>query len=225
MAEAIGQILAFAVAAAISPIPIIGVILMLGTPRARSNGPAFILGWVVGVAGVGTIVLIASGGASASDQGQPADWVNALKLALGGALLLVAVKQWRKRPRGGEEAEMPTWMRSVDHFTAGRAAALGAAFSAANPKNLLLIVGAAAAIAQTGASAGAQAAALAIFTLIATLGTAVPVALYFALGDRSRPTLESVQDWMRQNNAAIMTILCLVIGAKLIGDAISGFAA
>ena len=29
---------------------------------------------------------------------------------------------------------------------------------------------------------------------------------------------------MRQNNAAIMTVVCLVIGAKLIGDAISGFA-
>ena len=29
---------------------------------------------------------------------------------------------------------------------------------------------------------------------------------------------------MRQNNAAIMTVVCLVIGVKLIGDAISGFA-
>jgi hypothetical protein len=30
---------------------------------------------------------------------------------------------------------------------------------------------------------------------------------------------------MSANNAAIMAVLCLVIGAKLIGDAISGFAA
>ncbi len=98
------------------------------------------------------------------------------------------------------------------------------ALSAANPKNLLLVVGAAAAIAQTGATAGAQAAALAIFTLITSLGTAIPVALYLALGERSRQTLDSIQDWMRQNNAAIMTVVCLVIGVKLIGDAISGFA-
>ena len=28
---------------------------------------------------------------------------------------------------------------------------------------------------------------------------------------------------MAQHNAAIMAVLCLVIGAKLIGDAISGF--
>lgn len=30
---------------------------------------------------------------------------------------------------------------------------------------------------------------------------------------------------MNQNNAAIMTVLCLVLGAKLLGDAISGFGA
>ncbi len=224
MADATGQILAFAVAAAISPIPIIGVILMLGTPRARSNGPALVGGWVVGVTAVGTIVLLASGGAGAEDQGQPADWVDALKLVLGGALLVLAVKQWRQRPRRGEQAKMPTWMQSVDHFTPGRAAGLGVALSAANPKNLVLVIGAAAAIAQTGASAGAQAAALAIFTLITTLGIGIPVALYLRLGERSRPALDSTQDWMRQNNAVIMTVLCLVIGAKLIGDAISGFA-
>ena len=43
--------LALAVAAAISPFPIIGVVMMLVTPRARSNGPMFLLGWLAGLAG------------------------------------------------------------------------------------------------------------------------------------------------------------------------------
>jgi hypothetical protein len=30
---------------------------MLATPRARSNGPAFIAGWILGLAVVGTLVL------------------------------------------------------------------------------------------------------------------------------------------------------------------------
>jgi hypothetical protein len=30
---------------------------------------------------------------------------------------------------------------------------------------------------------------------------------------------------MAHNNAAVMAVLCLIIGAKLIGDAISGFSA
>lgn len=154
MNQAIGQVLAFAVAVGLSPIPIVGVVLMLSTPRARTNGPAFIFGWIAGLTLLGTIVLLVAGGAGASDGGQPADWANLLKLGLGGALLLLALKQWRDRPREGQTAKMPSWMRSVDHFTAGRSAGLGFALSAVNPKNLVLVVGAATTIAQTGASAG-----------------------------------------------------------------------
>jgi len=40
---AVGEILPLAVAIALSPIPIIGLVLMLGTPRASANGPAFLL--------------------------------------------------------------------------------------------------------------------------------------------------------------------------------------
>ena len=47
MGEAIGQLLPFAVGVAISPLPIVAVVLMLVTPRARSNGPAFLAGWIV----------------------------------------------------------------------------------------------------------------------------------------------------------------------------------
>jgi hypothetical protein len=43
MGEAIGQLLPFAVGVAVSPMPIVAVVLMLVTPRAWSNGPAFLL--------------------------------------------------------------------------------------------------------------------------------------------------------------------------------------
>jgi hypothetical protein len=47
--------------------------------------------------------------------------------------------------------------------------------------------------------------------------------MYFALGDRSQRILAGLRDWMGQYNAVIMAVLCLVIGAKLVGDAIGGF--
>jgi hypothetical protein len=50
------------VGVAISPIPIIAVVLMLVTP-ARANGPMFVLGWIVGLAAIGVIVLAIAGGA------------------------------------------------------------------------------------------------------------------------------------------------------------------
>ena len=47
-------------------------------------------------------------------------------------------------------------MKSVDTLTPVKSAGIGVLLSAVSPKNLLLVVGAAAAIAQTGASAVAK---------------------------------------------------------------------
>jgi threonine/homoserine/homoserine lactone efflux protein len=221
MGDAIGQVLPFAVVVALSPIPIIGVVLMLGTPRARSNGPAFILGWLLGLTVAGAIVLAVASGAGASESGEPASWVGVLKLVLGAVLLLLAVKQWRGRPRGDANAALPGWMRTIDHFTPGRALAMGVALSAINPKNLVLTIGATTAIAQTGISTGDKAIALAVFVLIATLGPGIPVAIYFFMGERATRMLDELKNWMGHNNAAIMTVILLVIGAKLLGDGIS----
>ena len=92
-----------------------------------------------------------------------------------------------------------------------------------NPKNLLLAIGGATVIAQGGLSAGQEAGALAIFVAIATIGVAIPVVIFFAMGERSRELLDAMRDWMARNNAVIMAVLLLIIGVKLIGDAISGF--
>jgi len=145
--DAVGQVLSLGVGVALSPVPIIAVVLMLGTPRASANGPAFVLGWVVGLAVVGTVVLLAASGADASEDGEPATWVGVLKLVLGALLVLVALRQWRGRPRGGDEAELPKWMQTIDTFAPGKALAMGILLSGVNPKNLILTVAAASAIA------------------------------------------------------------------------------
>ena len=59
---------------------------------------------------LGTIVLVVSSGASASTHGAPATWVGILKIVLGVLLVLLAVKQWRGRPRGDADPELPGWM-------------------------------------------------------------------------------------------------------------------
>ena len=222
MGEAIGQILPFAVGVAISPVPIIAVILMLVTRQARVNGPAFVVGWLIGLGIIGVLVIGIAGGAGASSGGEPATWVLVLELVLGLLLLLVALRQVRSRPQDGEEAPMPKWMGAIDGFTPGNALGAGVLLSSLNPKNLLLAVGAAATIAQTGIATSEQAIAYVVFALMATIGVASPVVIFFALGDRAAALLDPMKAWMGQNNAVIMAILCLVIGVKLIGQALGG---
>lgn len=221
MGQAIGGSLPLAVGVALSPVPIIAVVLMLTAGKARTDGPAFVLGWVFGLGVVGAIVLAIAGPAGASSSGAPAAWVSWLKIALGVLLLLVAVRQFRSRPRGQEQAATPKWMGAIGKLRPAAALGGGAALVAVNPKNLLLAIAAAAAIAQTGISAAQQVIAYLVFAVIATTGVAAPVVIYLAMGNRSADLLDKLKVWMGQHNAVIMTVLCLIIGVKMIGDAIS----
>jgi hypothetical protein len=220
--EAIGGSLALAIGVALSPVPIIAVVLMLTTKRARVNGPVFVAGWLAGLAVIGAIVLCVAGPASASSSGSPASWVSWLKAALGLLLLLVAARQFRGRPKDGAQPPMPGWMARIDQIRPPGAFGLAAVLAGVNPKNLLLAVGGAASIAQTGISGGEQAIAYLVFALVGTLGVGIPVGIYFTLGPRADKVLGALKDWMSEHNTVIMSVLCLVIGVKLIGDAIAG---
>ena len=72
MGDAIGQILPFAVGVAVSPMPIVAMVLMLITPKAKLNGFVFLFGWMVGVALAGAACLLVIGPAS-TDDGAPSD--------------------------------------------------------------------------------------------------------------------------------------------------------
>jgi hypothetical protein len=54
--------------------------------------------------------------------------------------------------------------------------------------------------------------------------TGIPVIIYFAMGARSQELLAGLKDWISAHNAAITIVLCLIIAAKNIGDAISSLA-
>ncbi len=222
MGAAIGDMLPLAVGVAISPVPVIAVVLMLGTPRARPNGLAFALGWVAGLTIVGGVVLALANGNSQADDGGPETWVSFVKLTLGALFLLLAARTWRTRPRAGQEAAMPKWMQAIDTFTTGRSFGFGVLLSGVNPKNLALTIAAATAIAQTGSSGAEAAGALAVYIVVGSLSILAPVVIYFAMGAKAAVILDELKTWMAAHNAAIMSVLLLVLGAKLIGDAIGG---
>jgi hypothetical protein len=63
---------------------------------------------------------------------------------------------------------------------------------------------------------------LLVFAAVGTIGVVAPLAIYVAMGDRAEHTLQDLRHWLARNNPAIMTVLLIVIGSKILGDAISG---
>jgi hypothetical protein len=221
MGAAIGDVLGLAAGVAVSPLPIVAIILMLVTPQGRANGTLFAVGWLAGLAVLGTVVLLLAGPADASAGGQPAAWIGWLKLLLGVLALLLAARQWRGRPAPGVEPEMPKWMAGLDHLRPGGALGLGALLSAANPKNGGLTIAAAASIAGAGLAGGEQAVALAVFVVVGSVGVLAPLVVYLAAGERAARILDGWKTWASDHNAAIMAVLFLVFGFKLVGDGIA----
>ena len=217
MGAAIGQILGFAVGVAISPVPIIALILMLFSKRAASNSLAFLGGWIAGLAIV-TIVVLAlelEGSDGDSDSG---GW---LKILIGVVFVALGVMQWRNRPAEGEEPDMPAWMASIDEFTAAKAIGMGVLLSAVNPKNLGLTLAAATTIGRAGLDPGEEAVVGAVYVLLASSTLIVPVVGYLAAKEAMTPVLDSMKAWLTHNNATVMSVLFVVLGAKVLGDGIT----
>lgn len=222
MTSVIGAILPLAIGIAISPIPIIAAILMLLSPKAKGTSVGFLLGWIVGIlVAVTVFTLLSSVLPDGDSDSTPIHGV--VQIVLGAALLVLALRRWRSRPKPGDEPALPKWMSAIDTMSAGKAIGLGFLLAAVNPKNLLLGAGAGVAIGGAGLSAGSTAVVIGVFTVIAAASVAIPVIAYLVAAKRMAGPLESLRGWLVDNNATVMAVLLLVIGFVLIGKGIASF--
>ena len=222
MGEVIGELLPVALGVAISPVPIIAVILMLLAPDAAAASVAFLVGWVVGIAVVVVIVVLVVDPVDDSETGGPSTFVSVLKLVLGAAAVLLAVKQWQSRPRAGQEPAMPTWMSAIDTIGPAKALGLGALLSGVNPKNLALCLTGGVTIGSGALSSGETVVAVAVFVVLGSCSVAVPVLGYLVAQRRMQGPLDELREWLTLHNAAVMTVLLLVIGVAIFGKGLAG---
>lgn len=216
MAEGISAILVFAVAVAISPVPIIAVILMLFSQRARLNGPVFLAGWVVALATVSGVSYLLAVGGDASTSSTTSDTIAWGKLVFGVLFLLLAVRNWRSRPVPGAEAKMPKWMAGIDSLPPVKALGLGLLLAGVNPKNLMLSLAAGSSLALLGLATSEAVWSLLVFVVVASLTIGVPVLYFLVGGEKAKGRLDELKRWLAVHNDAVMAVLFLLFGCDFI---------
>jgi Sap-like sulfolipid-1-addressing protein len=221
MGQGISEVLAFGVGVAISPAAIIAVILILFSRRAEVNGPLFLLGWVVALGVLVAVVYAISDQSNAATSNTSSDSVSWLKIGLGASFLLLARREWRKRPAPGTESEMPKWMARVDALTPVQSLGLGVLLGGLNPKNLALGIGAAAGVAQLGLSTADAVVSLIVFVAVGSLAIVGPVVYYLLGGEKAKTGLDELKGWLGQHNDAVMAVLFLVFGVALIAKGLA----
>jgi threonine/homoserine/homoserine lactone efflux protein len=223
MGSVIGEILPLAVGIAISPVPIIAAILMLLSPKAKGASVGFLLGWITGIVVAIVVFTLLSSVLPAQDESGSSPVRGVIKIILGALLLFLALRQWRGRPAEGEQATMPKWMSAIDSMTAGKALGLGFLLSAVNPKNLLMAISAGLIIGGAGLAVGQTVVVIVIFVLLAASTVLIPVVAYLIASERLAGPLDRLRAWLVNNNATIMAVLLLLIGAAVIGKGIGNF--
>lgn len=219
MLDAFGAALPVAVAVALSPLPIIAVLLVLLSPAGSTAGLTFLAGRLAGVGFVVGLFAVMSDLVERSDDDSPL--VAVLRFVVGATLMVLAVAKWRGRPRSADEVDLPAWMGAIEGSSPARAALLALTLSVANPKELLLGVGAGITIGSAALPLGATLAVGAGYTVIACLSVGAPVIAFLAAPDRIRGRLERLRVVLVRHNDAIMSVVLLVIGAALIGGGLA----
>ena len=213
--EAIGGSLPMAVGVAVSPPAVAAVIIMLMTPQARTNAPAFLLGWIVGILTVGLITFMIPGIETA--RGEPTPLSGLIRIILGFVLLLLSWRQWRQRPKPDEPVKVPELLARLDKFGMAHSLTTGFLLSGINPKNLVLVAAGAATIDESMLSPELQVIVLLVFTAIASLSVGLPVAAYFLARHSVEDMFARWKDRPIENNMTVLIVLLLVFGALLIG--------
>jgi hypothetical protein len=201
-----------AVGVAISPAPIVELILVLFSRRRTVNAIAFVLTLWIATA---VVLAIGAAGGQAADGGssEPSAVLGWVLLALGGVLLALGVRNWRNRADRSEPAVFFT----ISGMGPGAVAFLAFGAVAVNPKNTVLLLAA-------GQSVGASPSPLlygVAFVLMATLPYWLAVGYALLGGEAAHARLDRMRAWLVGNNRAIMGVVCVVLGLVLLGKGLA----
>lgn len=219
MYDAVLQSLPIAFGIVLATLPAIAIPLILITRRDVGVLLAFMAGYAGGLLVVGGVV-ISLADLVTPDAAGPARWIVWLRILLGLMLLALAWRKWRGRAAPGGAEDVPGWMKSIDTIDARRAAILGFALVAANPKNVVLVASGGLAIAQATPAPLAQGGALLVFTAVSGIGVAMPYLMWITMGEPAIAPLDRLKTVMARNDTLIITAILAVLGLVVVVNAL-----
>lgn len=212
--------LAYAAGIAISPTPVVVVILMLFSPKGRRNAIAFLVGWMIGLLALG-IVIFAFLGASLEylDAGTILSR-PLVQVSIGIFLIFLGLRRWRTPAAEPKDETIPGWFtkvddaltKSSDKFTPSRAFFLAIVMSALSPKNIALMLALFLALSQAELLQNEVLILLVVFVLISSLTIGIPILYAIVKGDGAQESLTEWKIWILANRGRAFGLLVMLLG-------------
>src|SRR5215468_3834625 len=199
----------------LDPLPLTAFMIMLPSKRGVRKGAAFVFGWLVSLAIVVTITVLATGNSPPKPSTAPSLASLAVKIALGTVLVVIAVRHIRARGRPKPPKKPPKWQEHVDNMSPWFALAL-----APTLQPWVLIGAGAATVVEAKLSSWESFLALFLYCVLAS-SSYLAMEIYAVFRpDQSQALLARFRAWITTHTDQVIIAGSLILGLWLMGNSI-----
>ncbi len=202
-------------AIAFDPLPLVAFTVVLPSQRGVRKGAAFVFGWLVSLAIVVTVTVLATGNNPPQPNTAPSLGALAARIAIGVLLVVVAIRHIRAMRRPKKPKKPPKWQAHVDTMSPGFAMALAPAL-----QPWVLIGAGAATVVEAKLSSWEDYLTLIMFCVLASASyLAIEIYAGFRPG-QSRVFLARFRTWIETHTDQVIIWGSLILGFWLIAKSI-----
>jgi hypothetical protein len=202
-------------AIALDPLPLTAFFIVLPSKGGTRKGAAFVFGWLVSLAIVVAVTVLATGNNPPKPSTAPSQAALAVKVVLGAFLVVIAVRHYRRMGRPKPPKKPPKWQEHVDTMSPWFALGLAPTLQPWG-----LIGAGAATVVEAKLSSWESYLALIFFCVLAS-SSYLAMELYAAFRfDQSQALLARIRKSIDTHTDQVIIVGGLVLGFWLIGNSI-----
>ena len=209
------SLIVIGVAVALDPLPLTAFLVVLPSRRGVRKGAAYVFGWLVSLAAVVTITVLATGNNPPKPSTAPSLAALAVKIVLGAVLVWIAVRHIRARGRPKPPKKPPKWQEHVDSMSPWFALGLAPAL-----QPWVLIGAGAATVVEAKLSSWESFLALFLYCVLASSSYLAMEIYAIVRPAQSQALLRRAQTWIDSHTDQVIIAGSLIIGFWLIADSI-----
>ena len=219
------ELLPMILAAILSPLWIIIVLLMLPSSHGLAKAALFVLGLTLVrlIQGLLFGYVFGSSPDAAAENGGSSPVVSTLLLILGILLLVACYRKWTKAEDPDDPP--PQWMQTIEQLSPLRALGVGAGLMSIGVKQWVFTLSAIGIIRERELGLAESSLAYVIFVVLVQIHLILPILIYAVAPQASATRLQQATGWLVQYSRPIGIAVSLIFGVYFTWKGISGLLA